>query len=263
MTSPEQYTPRNYSELDWIAAAKRTADAILRSNPLTNAVITKGLTQWRGNHQDINGDKVEFMWIGDFLPADTTLGGIPQKGIVFRRDDSTASGVNDGRQAFALYDHDPGAGGLGLRQTIHWDSLDGDRLMAESREGGQKWPEHPIPMGPWGNDTTKWPGASAGTFTTLWLGYANIMGNNLVAEYTCVTEGTASGEYQVEILPNGGPNVIGPVHALGAASQATYKDTIDVSAMRGETRQVRLMGRVTGGAGRAAATAWSFRCYSN
>jgi hypothetical protein len=262
MTSPEQYTPRNYSELDWIAAAKRTADAIMRSNPLTNAVITKGLTQWRGNHVDVNGDKVEFLWIGDFLPPDPTLGNIPQKGIVFRRDDSTASGVNDGRMAFALYDHDPGGNGLGLRQTIHWDSLDGFPLYREAREGGQDWPEHPVPMGPWGNDTSKWPGTTVGTATILWIGWGNIVGKNLVAEYTGAGEGSATSEYWVEILTNGGPPIVGPVHGIGVGAFTSFKDEIDVSSIRGETRQVRLYGRVTGGAGRAAASAWSFRCYT-
>lgn len=260
MSSPEQYTPRNFSELDWIAAAKRTADAIVRSNPLTNAVITSGLTQWRGNHVDINGDKVEFLWIGDFLPPDTTLGGIPQKGIVFRRDDSTAAGVNDGMTAFALYDHDPGGGGLGLRQTIHWGSLDGDQLWSESRVGGQSWPEFPIPMGPWGTSTSLWPGTTSGSFDVLWQGWGNIVGRDLVAEYSGQGEAGAACEFQVKVFPNGGPSIDGPIHTLVAAG-ANYKDTIDVTAVRGETRFIQLLGRVTNATGRASASVTSFRSY--
>lgn len=261
MSSPEQYTPRDYSELDWISAAKRTADALLRANPLTNAVISKGLTQWRGNHTDVNGDKVEFVWIGDFLPADSTLGGIPQKGIVFRRDDSTAAGVNDGRLAFALYDENPGGGGLGLRQTIHWDSLDGNQLWNESREGGQRWPEFPIPMGPWGDSTLLWPGTDDPTFQIIWRGWGNLVGRDLVAEYGAQGEGGAATEFKVEIHPNGGPVVDGPVHVMGANVGNIFKDNIDVSAMRGQTREIRIAARVTNGVGRASASAFSFRSY--
>lgn len=261
MSSPEQYTPRSYSELDWIAAAKRTADAILRSNPLTNAVIGHGLMRWTGNHTDVNGDKVDYLWIGDFQPNDPTLGGIPQKGIVMRRDDSTASGVNDGRAAFLIYDHDPGGGGLGLRQTLHLWSLDGIQLFEESRQGGQSWPEFPIPMGPWGQDINLWPYTTGATFYTLWEGWANIVGRDLIAEYAGQGSAGCASEYKVLIWPNGGPAVEGPLHSYGPTGGAVIKDTIDVSSLRGQTRLVQLVGRVTNGVGRATATATSFRSY--
>lgn len=261
MTSAEQYTPREYSALDTVAAAKRTADQILRNNPLTNAVISHGLMRWTGNHVDINADKVDYVWIGDFLPADTSLGGIPQKGIVFRRDDSTAAGINDGFYSFAMYDHDPGGGGLGLRQTIHWRSLDGGNLWGESREGGQSWPEFPIPMGPYGTNTALWPGTGSGTFQVLWQGWGNIVGRDLVAEYSGQSETGAACEFQVKVFPNGGPSIDGPVRVVGVGATGHFKDTIDVTSVRGETRFIQLFGRVTNGVGRAAVTVTSFRSY--
>lgn len=264
MTSPEQYTPRSYSELDWIAAAKRTADAILRSNPLTNAVITKGLTQWRGNHVDINGDKVEYIWFGDFLPADSTMGGIPQKGVVFRRDDSTAASVDDGMLAFALYDHDPGGGGLGLRQTIHWGSLDGDRLMSESREGGQQWPQENIAMGPLPREKLDWvktPTVPDNAWWTLWEGRANILGNNVVARYWAATTNGAAGEFRLRV-EGGGGDIIGPIRSLGVNTDFVFEDTVSVIADRGDTRTIRLEARTTNTTGFARMQCISARCYS-
>lgn len=257
LTSVEQYTPRDYSALDVVAAAKRTADAILRANPLTNAVISRGLMRWTGNHVTGSGAKIDHLWIGEFFPPDPTMGGVPQKGFSLVRDDSTG-----GTSAFALYDHDPGGGGLGLRQTIHLESLDDQRLMSESRLGGQQWPEHPITMGPWGNDIGLWPGQATGSFDVLWHGWGNIVGRNLTAEYHCAGTGGAATEFKVRIYPNGGPVVEGPPHAFGVGAQGTVTDTIDVSSMRGETRFIELLGRVTNAVGTARASVTSFRCYS-
>lgn len=262
MTSFEQYTPRNISALDALAAAKRTADQILRSNPLTNATVTSGLMQWKGNHVDSTGERVDYIWIGDFFPADTTMGGIPQKGIVFRRDDSTSTLGPEGTLAFALYDHNPGGDGLGLRQTIHWESIDRKQLWQENRKGGQSWPEYPVPMGPWGDNISKWPGQSGASFGVSWDGWANIVGNQLVCSYTIMGEAGAAGEAQVQVLPNGGPPVLGPIRTHGAGAVTSWTDTIDVSSMRGETRRVQLMQRVTNGVGRSTSSVISFRCYT-
>lgn len=261
MSSPEQYTPRDFSALDVVQAAKRTADAILRANPLVNAVVSHGLMVWKGNHVDNVGDKTDYLWIGDFFPADPTMGGIPQKGFVIRRDDSTSSGVQEGTVVFAMYDHDPGGGGLGLRQTIHWESLDQRNLWSESRQGGQAWPEFPIPMGPWGDNVGRWPSTSSGSLTVMWDGWANIVGRDLVAEYAIQGASGAAGEYLVRVFPNGGSPIDGPLRTHGAGGGAVFKDTIDVSSVRGETRRVQLLGRVTNATGNTTASVISFRSY--
>lgn len=261
MTSPEQYTPRDYSELDYIAAAKRVADAILRTNPLTNAVVSRGLMRWVGNHVDIDGDKINFLWIGDFLPADTTMGGIPQKGIVMWRDDSTGVGVNAGRQAFALYDHDPGGGGLGLRQTIHWDSLDGKNLWRESRLGGQEFPHMNIPMGIAGTDTGKWPAVDSTTFFALLEGFTHVVGNTLYARFWTQTQSTAAGEFRVTVGYSGG-TIVGTVFPQAANFTVFREDTINIAAARGEMIQVKVEGRRTSGTGTVGAAPVSFRNFS-
>jgi hypothetical protein len=263
VTAPEQYTPRNFSALDVVAAAKRTADAILRANPLLNATVTSGLMQWRGNHVDSLGRAINFIWLGDFSPNDPTMGNIPQKGIVFRRDDSTSSGNTDADYAFALYDHDPGGGGLGLRQTLHFFSGDRKRLMTESRQGGQQWPEENVWLGPLGTDKLVWPGTNSSSFQTIWEGRMNVLGKNLVARSWHTGPGGAATEWKVQVeYSNGTIFATGPVHAYGVGVDGVEEDTIDVSAGRGETVTVRLMGRVTNGVGTARASVIAFRCFS-
>lgn len=261
MTSFEQYTPRNISALDALAAAKRTADQILRSNPLTNAVISHGLMKWIGNHVDVNGDKINFLWIGDFFPADTTMGGIPQKGIVMWRDDSTGSAVNDGRLAFALYDHDPGGGGLGLRQTIHMDSLDGKAILSESRLGGQQFPHLNIPMGFSGTDTGKWATADSASFFTLLEGFGHCVGTQLYARFWSQTQSTAAGEFRVTVTWSGG-TITGTVFSQAVNTVTFREDTLDVSAARGEMLQVKVEGRRASGTGTVAAAPISFRNFT-
>lgn len=261
MTTPEQYTPRNYSELDYIAAAKRTADAILRTNPLTNAVVSRGLMRWIGNHVDINGDKINFLWIGDFFPADTTMGGIPQKGIVMWRDDSTGTSVNDGRQAFALYDHDPGGGGLGLRQTIHWSSLDGKNLWSEARAGGQDFPHMNVPMCATGSDTGKWAATDSTSFATILEGYSHAVGNSLYARFWSQTQSTAAAEFRVTVTYSGG-TIVGTLFSQAVNTVALREDTIDVAAARGEMLQIKVEGRRSSGTGSVGAAPISFRNFS-
>lgn len=259
MTSPQQYTPREYTALDTVQAAKRTADAILRSNPLTNAVISHGLMRWTGNHLTGSGAKIDHLWIGEFFPPDTSLGGIPQKGFSLVRDDSTG-----GTPAFQLYDHDPGGGGLGLRQTIHLESLDDQRLMSEARTGGQQWPEENIVMGPLPRAFTEWTGTPItpdNAWWTLWEGRANVLGNQIVARYWAASTSGATSEFRIRFEGIGG-DVIGPVRTLGAGLDGVFEDTITVSADRGFTRTFRLEARTTNLTGRARMQYISARCYT-
>ncbi len=261
MTTPEQYTPRSISALDAIAAAKRTADAILRSNPLTGAVVSHGLMKWIGNHVDGFGNKINFLWVGEFFPADTTMGGIAQRGIVMVRDDSTG-----GQSAFALYDHDPGGGGLGLRQTIHWGSLDAKRLYSEARNGGQQWPQENIAMGTVSNEILDWtrtPTAPDNIFHTLAEGVVNIVGKSVFARYWAATTGGGNGEYRVLIEVPGGTDIIGTVNTLGVNVNTVFQDEVDVQAQRGESRVIRLQARTPNATGAARIQVVSFRCYTN
>lgn len=258
MTSAEQYTPRNLSALDAIAAAKRTADAILRANPLTNAVVSRGLMRWTGNHvKTIGPDKIDFLWIGDFLPADSSLGGIPQKGISMWRDDSTGGAI-----AFALYDHNPGGDGLGLRQTLHMDGGDGKRLYTEARHHGLQWPQTDIYMGSTPQDITQWAKHGGGSFATLAEGRVSVVGNHVVARYWAASTDGAAGEWRVRIeTPSG--DIIGPVNTLGVNTNTAFEDQITVSSQRGDTRIIRLEARYTNGVGFVRAMPVSFRCYTN
>lgn len=262
MTSAEQYTPRNYSELDYVAAAKRTADAILRSNPLTNAVVSRGLMRWIGNHVDANGNKVNFLWIGDFVPADTTMGGISQRGVAMWRDDSTSVEVNQGRLAFALYDHAPGDGGLGLRQTIHVRSLDGKDLLNEARNGGQSFPRMPIPMGATGLPAN-WITTQNAAFHTLSEGQCSVVGKHVMARYWTGCTADATGEFQVVVEWAGGGTASGPVHAVAASTTPVFEDYIDVSAARGQTITVKIQGHRTSGAGTCYTAPIAFANFTN
>jgi hypothetical protein len=258
MTSVEQYTPRDLTALDVIGAAKRTADGILRSNPLTNAVVSHGLMRWTGNHvQGAGPNKIDFLWIGEFFPADTTMGGIPQRGISMVRDDSTG-----GQSAFALYDHDPGGDGLGLRQTIHWGGLDAKRLYSEARHGGQQWPQSDIYMGSTPAIIDQWAKHGGGSFATLAEGRVSVVGNHVIARYWAATTDGAAGEWRVRIeTPSG--DIIGPVNTLGVNTNTAFEDQIDVSSQRGDTRVIRLEARYTNATGFVRAMPISFRCYTN
>jgi hypothetical protein len=260
VTTPEQYTPRDLTALDALAAAKRTVDALMRSNPLTNAVVSNGLMKWIGNHLDGGGNKINFLWIGEFFPADTTLGGRAQRGISMVRDDSTG-----GQSAFALYDHDPGGGGLGLRQTIHWGSLDAKRLFSEARNGGQQWPQENIAMGTVSMDILDWtktPFTPDNTFHTLAEGRVNVVGKHIIARYWAATTGGANGEFRVRIEGASG-DIFGPTNTLGVNVNTAFEDQIDVSSERGDTRTIRLEVRTPNATGNARIQIVSFRCYTN
>lgn len=261
MTSPQQYTPRNITALDALLSARRVADQILRNNPLTNAVVSTGLMKWTGNHvKTVGPNKVDFLWIGDFFPADTTLGGIAQKGIVMYRDDSTGGTIS-----FAIYDHDPGGDSLGLRQTIHLSSGDGDPLLTEARHGGQQWPESNIAMGVVSQEITDWartPVTPTGAFVTLAEGRVNVVGNHLIGRYWAATLSGATGEFRIRVEGFAG-DIIGPLRSLGVSSNTVFEDQLDVSSERGETRTVRLEARTSNTTGFAYVAPVSFRCYTN
>lgn len=256
MTTPDYYSPRAPSGLDVVAYTRRVVDALHRNNPLTDAVVSRGLIKWVGNYTNAgNPDKINFLWIGEFHPADTNLGGVPQRGFSLVRDDSRG-----GISAVAMFDSNPSGGG-GLRQQLFITSGDGQRLAAESRNGGWTWPEELVPLGPMGNDTLKWPGTQSATFDTLWEGRVNIVGRHMAYRLFAANDNGASGEYRIRVETTGG-DITGTVHPLGVNLQNVFDSSFSVAAARGTTCTVRVEARRTNAAGACRATPITVRCYS-
>lgn len=260
MTSPQQYTPQSPTLLDEIASAKRTADQILRNNPLTNAVISQGLMRWLGNYLQPSGEPVNFLWIGEFLPPDPAMGK-PQKGVVLFRDD-----VTQGIYSFAMYDHNPGGGGLGLRQTIHLQSGDGIRLYEEARDWGLHYPQEMVPMGPNDQLVSNWPGTPVtptSNWYTLWEGRMNVQGSQLDYRFFCATTSGATGNFRVKIdAQDGQPDMFSTVYAVPVTSFLFVQGFLDVRIHRGRTVTVKLEAQDTNSTGRAHATVVAFRNYT-
>jgi hypothetical protein len=255
MTSPQAYAPRSPTILDNLGYTQRVVDAILRNNPLTDAMVSEGLVRWIGNYTNAgNPDKINFMWIGEFFPADPNLGGIAQRGISMVRDDSRG-----GVSAFAMYDPNPGAGG-GLRQVITLTSGDARVLARESRNGGWGWPEENVAMCPLGF-LDQWPGTQSAAFDTLAEGRANALGRQLHYRVWFVATNGAAGEGRVRVEGVGG-DVMSSVTTIGVNGSQVAEGVIDISASRGSTVPVRLEARRTNGAGEMRAVAISIRSYT-
>lgn len=258
MTQPRQFfAPQNPDYLDNINYTQRVVDAILRNNPLTNAVISHGLMRWLGNYLSGGGpDLINFLWIGEFLPADTNLpGNPPQRGFSLVRDDSRG-----GRTAINVYDPTPSGGG-GLKQRIFFGGGDGQRLADEHRDGGWAWPEEQIAMGEYGSLGTAWVGVidTSPTWGIIAWGTFSVVGN--AVGYTFVGFGDGTGaEYRVRVA--GSPDTVSATHSVGSGAFGQFSGTVDATGRRGVNTDVFLEGRRTSGAGTARATPISFRCYS-
>lgn len=256
MTTPDYYSPRSPSSVDALVYARRVVDSILRNNPLTDAVVDRGLIKWLGNYVSGGGpDKINFLWIGEFLPADPNLGGIPQRGFSLVRDDSRG-----GVSAISLFDGNP-AGVGGLRQTLVFTSGDGQTLARESRNGGWYWPESLIPMAPMGNNTIEWPGTQSGTFQTLWEGRVAVVGRDLSYRIFAANDGGAAGEFRVRVEAIGG-DIVGTTHVLGVGLQDVFDSSFSIAGARGTTVPVRIEARRTNAAGSCRATPLSVRCHT-
>lgn len=260
MSAPfNPYAPRDQSAVDIIQYARRAIDEMARSNPLQNAVVSSGLIKWIGNYTNSgNPDKINFLWIGEFLPLDPVLNK-SQRGFSLVRDDSRG-----GVSAIAMYDPTPNAGGSGLRQVLIVTSGDNRRLFEESRDGGLRWPEENVWMGPVGDVAQIWPGTPNAGFSTLWEGRANIVGNRLEYRMFIYNDPGVAAEYRMRATLSGG-DVVGPTHVLGTGAQAVVEDSVNVSADRGQTVAIRWEGRCTaggGGANRARSSPVTVRCYT-
>lgn len=260
MSAPfNPYAPRDQSAVDVIQYVRRAVDEMARANPLQNAVVSSGLVKWIGNYANSgNPDKINFLWIGEFLPLDPVMGKA-QRGFSLVRDDSRG-----GVSAIAMYDPSPNAGGSGLRQVLIITSGDNRRLYEESRDGGQRWPEEAVWLGPIGDAAQLWPGTPNAGFSILWEGRANIVGNRLRYRVFCYNDPGVAGEYRMRVSLAGG-DVTSTVHVLGTGAQGVFEADMDVSADRGQTVTVRWEGRCTSGGGptaKARSSIITTRCYT-
>lgn len=163
------YTPRESTLVDAVAESRRIADQAMRNNPLVNAVIDRGLTRFRGNYGD------DFIWFGEFFPADKNLTDdfgdpMPQRGISITRDDPTHN------QVFALYDFDQ-QDGEQLRQRIYMRDADGKALMLEGFNGGRAFPDTPIVM--YQRESFESPRATWTSDRTVYSGEGNLTGTRI------------------------------------------------------------------------------------
>jgi hypothetical protein len=256
VTTPQQYAPQKPSILDNLGYTQRVVDAILRNNPLTGAVVGSGLMRWIGNYVDSGGiNKINFLWIGEFYPLDTSLG-VSQRGFSLVRDDSRG-----GKSAIALFDANPSGGG-GLRQTLFIHSGDDRRLASEHRDGGWSWPEENVAMAPLDSDSSKWPGLTAGAFAPLAEGRCNAVGRRLHYRIWCLTDGGASGEFRIRVGGTGG-DVFSTTHVLGVNTNAVFDSSIDISASRGNTVAVFAEARRTNAVGTARMIPITIRCFTS
>lgn len=261
MSSPfNPYAPRDQSAVDVIQYVRRAIDEMARSNPLQNAVVSLGLIKWIGNYTNAgNPDKINFLWIGEFFPGDPNMGGRAQRGFSLVRDDSRG-----GVSAIAMWDPTPNSGGSGLRQVVIITSGDGQRLFEESRDGGLRFPETALPMGPIGDSAQLWPGTAGVGFSTLWEGRVSIVGNKLRYRVFSYNDPGVASENRLKVELGGG-DVFGPTHSLAAGAQTVFDSEVDVSAGRGTTVSFRWESRCTaggGGANKARASVISTRCYT-
>lgn len=258
MTSPQTYAPQALSVLDTISYVKRVTDSILRNNPLTNALISEGLMRWRGHYNNTAGNPIDFVWIGEFFPADTNISPTtPQRGISIVRDDSRG-----GQTAINLYDPYP-AGGGGLKQRLFIGSGDGQRLYDEHRNGGWAWPEVNIAMAALPDNPLTWPvTSSTATAWPLSEGRVSIVGHRIHYRIYCSTDGGATAEFKVAI-PVGVGLVSSATHTVGVNTTGFFESSFDVASLRGGTYQIQLLARVTNGVGNARAVALSVRNFSS
>lgn len=263
MSSPfNPYAPRDQSAVDIMQYARRAIDEMARSNPLQNAVVSLGLIRWIGNYTNsTNPDKINFLWIGEFFPGDPDMGGRAQRGFSLVRDDSRG-----GVSAIAMFDPSPDLGNSGLRQVLIFRSGDNQRLFEESRDGGQRWPEENVWLGPIGDSAQLWPGTpNAGPgFSTLWEGRLNVTGNKVRYRMFCYNEPGIASDHRMRVELIGG-DAVGPTHALATGAQNVFDSEVDVTAGRGTTVTLRWEARCTtggGGANKTRASAITARCYT-
>jgi hypothetical protein len=213
-----RHTPRQTDLVDAVAAAARIADQQMRSNPMEDATVVRGLTRFRGNYG------VNFAWFGEFSPADQNLtdefgNEMPQRGVVFQRDDP------QGNIAFAMYDWDPQAG-VPLRQKIVMHDADGKVMLQEGRNGGRAFPDTPIVM--YQRETIDPSGITLGSDTTVWSGDGNLTGTRIDFRAAWAAAGTVTVSSYLRI--SGGGVTINTATVVQSGAQNFFYD-VDIEAI--------------------------------
>jgi len=225
MTYP-QSTPYPPSMVDNVQYAQKLVDSILRNNPLVNAVVPGGLMKWYGNYQNPDSTPVNFLWVGEFLPADPNMGGAPQKGFSLVRDDGTHS------SALAMYDRSPGTP---LVQTIGISSYDGQPMLDESRnQGGIRFPYQQIPTGRVDGQFTNYPKTSNTSVTALVEGRFSGTGKTMHYRIWGNSDSGTTGQVRINCT-DGATTVTSPWGSIPSAGNVIFDNTFDVSAFRGHT----------------------------
>lgn len=251
------YAPRQQSAIDNLRYAEQKVDELTRANPLQSAVVTRGLIKWVGKYINSgNPDHVNFLWIGEFLPGDPNFGGAPQRGFSLVRDDSRG-----GVSALAMYDPQPNFAGTGLRQILIMTSGDGQRLMEESRDGGRRWPEEPVPMYSVPESVSQWTDTTSATFATMFEGRLPVVGRFVQYRVWCLNEAATASEFRLRVEGASG-DIVGTTHTLAAGANSVFDALVDISSERGGSRTIRWEGRRTSGANRVRATMIMMRCYT-
>lgn len=260
MTTPAEYTtPREPDAIDVLHYTREVVERILRNNPLTDAVVSRGLIKFYGNYVSGGGpDKINFLWIGEFFPGDPNIAGTPpQRGFSLVRDDSRG-----GVSAIAMYDAFPDAT-PGLKQCLFFTSGDGFRLMHESRDGGQQWPQELVPMGALGSSTAEWPFVTDNSpaWGSIFEGRMNGIGNLAHYRFFAATTGGCTANFRFRVEGVGG-DVVSATHSLAANTSGVFEGTVNVAASRGSTVTVRWEGQRTNGVGEARSSVITVRCYT-
>lgn len=234
--------------VDAIAEARRIADQTMRNNPLVNAVIDRGLTRFRGNY---GGD---FIWFGEFFPADKNLtddfgNDMPQRGVSITRDDPSHN------QVFALYDFDQRIGEA-LRQRIYMRDADGQSFILEGFNGGRAWPDAPLvlyqresfenPAATWTSDRVAYSGEGdlTGTLVDLTAAYTTTVGTDTISSFLR--------------LSGGGVTINTPTTALVGSQNISL--TVDVKTIKQVSDYINVEWHMWRSAGTGAFLPRIYRC---
>jgi len=214
-----KYTPRQSDMVDAAAAATRIAEQQMRSNPIENAVVTKGLTRFVGNYGS------DFAWFGEITPYDLNLeddfgNNMPQRGIVFVRDDPQHN------SAFAMYDWNPQVG-VPLRQRVSMHDADGKVVYEEGAAGGRGFPDQPLIM--YQRETIDAAGVSVGADTIQYSGAGNLTGRRVDFQASWAAVGTVTVSAYLK-LQGGGVTITTPTVVQSGAQNFLY-DSIDVGTI--------------------------------
>lgn len=213
-----RFTPRDTTLVDAVAEAKRIAEQQMRSNPLKDARIDAGLTQWVGNYGG------SLVWIGEITPPDQNLvdayGNLrPQRGFVLQRDDP------GGHFAYTMYDSSPSAG-QPLQQTVIMYDVNGQFTYRESSQGGLAFPDRPIVMYPRVNIEA---GMTNVTDDMPWAGSGNHTATRLQFQGGWAASGVVTVSTYVRVTGVGGTVVNSPTRVLVGAN--AIDELIDISAI--------------------------------